>query len=145
MKAITRSGGLYMMRALVVVAMLGVVVAGTPACAEEMASEGAQRPGRTVEVYHSAGEEFGMALGASLLSVLYTPVRLVYGVVGAGLGGVQGWVTGGNRRAADGMWRVTTEGDYYVRPDHFDGSERFDFTNVGPVVHDRYVTTDSDL
>ena len=100
---------------------------------------------RTVEVYHSAGEEFGMGIASTFLSVLYTPVRLAYGVVGAGVGGAQGLLTGGNRRAADGTWRVTVEGDYYVRPDHLDGSEHFDFTNVEPVVHERYTTTDSDL
>ncbi len=124
------------MRAMLAIVMLGVIVVGTPAFAEN---------GRTVEVYHSAGEEFGMALGASLLSALYTPVRLVYGIVGAELGGIQGFLTGGDKRAADGAWRVTVEGDYFIRSDHFDGSERFEVINIDPVVHDRYIADEPDF
>ena len=124
------------MRAMLASVMLGVILVGAPAFAE---------PGRTVEVYHSAGEEFGMALGATLLSVLYTPVRLVYGIVGAELGGVQGFLTGGNKRVADGAWRVTVEGDYYVRSSHFDGSEPFEVINIDPVIHDRYIADEPDF
>lgn len=127
------------MRVLLAVAILGVLVVGSPTCAE---SSG---PGRTVEVYHSAGEEFGMALGASLLSAIYAPVRLVYGIVGAELGGIQGFLTGGNQRAANGAWRVTVEGDYYIRPEHFDGAERFEVINIEPVIHDRYIADDPDF
>lgn len=136
------------MRSLLAVALLGVVVGSTPAFAETMtveetvACQEVDTGPRTVEVYHSAGEELGMSFGAALLSVVYFPVRLAYGVVGAGVGGAHGFLTGGNERVARGVWRVSVDGDYYVRSDHLDGSERFDFTNVDPVVHDRYVTTE---
>src|SRR5690606_26038384 len=60
------------------------------------------------------------------------------GVVGAGLGGVEGWLTGGDLRTARSMWRPTVEGDYFVRPDHLDKTERFQFSNVRPLVRERY-------
>lgn len=91
-----------------------------------------------VEEYHSAGSEWGMGVASSMFSIFYTPVRLVLGVTGAALGGVEGWLTGGDLRTARSMWRPTVEGDYYVRPDHLDGTERFEVGNFRPVVRERY-------
>jgi hypothetical protein len=129
------------MRSLLAVALLGVLVGSTPAFAESVACDTQETHARTVEVYHSAGEELGMSFAATFLSVLYTPVRLAYGIVGAGVGGAHGFLTGGNERVARGVWRVSVDGDYYMRSDHLDGSERFEVINTDPVVHDRYVTT----
>jgi hypothetical protein len=91
-----------------------------------------------VEEYHSAGAEMGMGVASTILSVFYTPVRLAVGVVGAGLGGVEGWLTGGDLRTARSMWRPTVEGDYFIRPDHLDKTERYEWSNVRPVVRERY-------
>ena len=91
-----------------------------------------------VEEYHSAGAELGMGVASTVLSIFYTPVRLAVGVVGAGLGGVEGWLTGGDIRTARSMWRPTVEGDYFIRPDHLDRTERYEFGNVRPVVRERY-------
>lgn len=91
-----------------------------------------------IEDYHSAGAELGMGVASTILSVFYTPVRLVVGIVGAEFGGVEGWLTGGDLRTARSMWRPTVEGDYYVRPDHLDRTERFEFSNVQPIVRERY-------
>lgn len=91
-----------------------------------------------VEEYHSAGAELGMGIASTILSVFYTPVRLTVGVVGAGLGGVEGWLTGGDLRTARSMWRPTVEGDYFIRPDHLDRTERYEFSNVRPVARERY-------
>jgi len=85
---------------------------------------------------HTAGEELGMGVGATLFSLLYSPIRLAVGVVGAELGGVMGWSTGGDERTARSLWRPTVEGDYYITPDHFDGERQFRFSNVDPVVYE---------
>ena len=85
-----------------------------------------------VEHDHGAGAEFGLAVASSVLSLVYTPFRFVYGVVGAGLGGFAGWSTGGDMRTAKGIWRPTTEGHYYVRPDYLDGTERLRFNGAVP-------------
>ena len=91
-----------------------------------------------VEEYHSAGSEWGMGVASTVFSIFYTPARLIVGVAGAALGGVEGWLTGGDLRTARSMWRPTVEGDYYVRPDHLDGTERFEVGNFRPVVRERY-------
>jgi hypothetical protein len=91
-----------------------------------------------VEEYHSAGAEWGMGVASTILSIFYTPVRLTVGVAGAALGGVEGWLTGGDLRTARSMWRPTVEGDYFIRPDHLDRTEHYEFGNVRPVVRERY-------
>jgi hypothetical protein len=91
-----------------------------------------------VEEYHSAGAEWGMGVASTILSIFYTPVRLTVGVAGAAIGGVEGFLTGGDLRTARSMWRPTVEGDYYIRPDHLDRTERYEFGNVRPVVRERY-------
>src|SRR6266404_6248121 len=66
---------------------------------------------------------------------------------GAELGGFGGWTTGGDMRAAKGIWRPTTEGHYFVRPDYLDGTERFRFCGAVPayrepdVVEERVATS----
>ncbi|MCC6848278.1 MAG: hypothetical protein IT294_07225 [Deltaproteobacteria bacterium] len=91
-----------------------------------------------VEESHSAGAEWGMGVASTVLSVFYAPVRLVVGVVGAGLGGVEGWLTGGDLRTARSMWRPTVEGAYYIRPDHLDRTERYQFGNFDPIVREQH-------
>jgi hypothetical protein len=91
-----------------------------------------------VEEYHSAGAEFGMGVASTVLSIFYHPVRLAVGIVGAGLGGVEGWLTGGDLRTARSMWRPTVEGDYFIRPDHLDRTERYEWGNFRPVARERY-------
>jgi hypothetical protein len=76
---------------------------------------------------NNAGKEFGLAIGSSVLSILYHPIRMVTGIVGAELGGVVGWTTGGDQRAAHGIWRPLVEGDYFIRPDQLDRTERYQF------------------
>jgi hypothetical protein len=91
------------------------------------------------EDVHGAGAEFGLAVASSALSVLYHPFRMVYGVVGAALGGFGGWTTGGDMRTAKGIWRPTTEGHYFIRPDYLDGTERFRFNGAVPAVRETEV------
>ncbi len=124
----------------VMVAVAGPAFAGPCAMAKRCEAAG---PGGVVnftnptarviqERRHGAGAEFGLAVAASTISVLYFPVRFVYGVIGAGLGGIGGWTTGGDMRTAKGIWRPTTEGHYFVRPDYLDGTERFRFCGAVP-------------
>jgi hypothetical protein len=93
--------------------------------------------GVAVEDYHNGGSEWGMGVASAVLSIFYTPVRLTVGIAGAALGGVEGFLTGGNVRTARSMWGPTVEGDYFIRPDHLDGTEHFEFSNVRPIAHER--------
>src|SRR6185369_8483117 len=150
-----RVGG-DVMRAILVAAIAAVVVAAGPAFAggitddtelrehrhQQSRAEAATAEAAThdviVEEYHSAGEEFGLAIASTVASIFYHPARMILGVVGAELGGIGGFATGGDLRTAKALWRPTVEGDYFVRTDHLDGAEHFDPINTTPVFHGRY-------
>ncbi len=143
--------------AMMVVAVAGPAFAG-PSATAKGCNPGAMEVGGAVhytnptgrvieERRHSAGTEFGLAVAASSINLVYFPFRLIYGAVGAELGGFGGWTTGGDMRTAKGIWRPTTEGHYFVRPDYLDGTERFRFCGAVPtyrepdVVEERVVTS----
>ena len=73
----------------------------------------------------SSGAEFAKGVAAPVLSVVYFPVKLAVGTAGALLGGISGWATGGNERAAEGIWRPLTGGSYFITPEVLDGKKPF--------------------
>src|SRR5262245_36386508 len=46
----------------------------------------------------------GSAALAAAANVLFVPIRVAVTTVGAGLGGLTGWLTAGNHHAADDIW-----------------------------------------
>ena len=69
--------------------------------------------------------EFAKGVVSPVLSVVYFPVKFSVGVAGAILGGVSGWMTGGNIRAAEGIWRPTVGGTYFITPQVLDREHSF--------------------
>jgi len=69
-----------------------------------------------------------LSLGSVMLNLVYHPVKLAVGIVGAELGGIAGAVTGGDQEAAAGIWNVTTDGDYWVQPARLDSRRSFSVT-----------------
>ena len=69
--------------------------------------------------------EFAKGVASPVLSVVYFPVKFSVGVAGAILGGVSGWMTGGNIRAAEGIWRPTVGGTYFITPQVIDREHSF--------------------
>jgi hypothetical protein len=69
-----------------------------------------------------------LAVGSTIGSILYFPIKLVVGVTGAWLGGIAGALSGGDQATAAGIWNVTTDGDYFVSPEELDGTTEFRFT-----------------
>ena len=132
-------GAMVMMMA----AVAGPAFGGVPGetAASQAAPGGAMHlnnpTGRVIyEQYHGGAAEFGLGLASVGLNLVYAPFRVVYGLVGAGLGGFGGWTTGGDMRTAKALWRPTVEGHYSIRPDHLDGRERFRFNGVVPAVRE---------
>jgi hypothetical protein len=76
-------------------------------------------PGRT------PGGEFARGVAAPVLSAVYFPVKFGVSVAGAFLGGVSGFLTGGNNRAAEGIWHPTVGGTYFITPAILEGECRF--------------------
>jgi hypothetical protein len=76
--------------------------------------------------------EFAKGVVSPVLSIVYFPVKFAVGTAGAVLGGVSGWATGGNMRAAEGIWRPLTGGSYFVTPQVIDGERPFLPFDGGP-------------
>jgi hypothetical protein len=71
------------------------------------------------------GSEFAKGVLSPVLSIPYFPVKLAVGIVGAVLGGVSGWATGGSERAAQGIWRPMVGGTYFITPQIIEGERPF--------------------
>jgi len=80
----------------------------------------------------SMGEEAVKGVEAPVLSLVYFPVKLTVGIVGALLGGVSGWATGGNERAAESIWRPMTGGSYFITPETLERKKPFLPFDGGP-------------
>jgi len=80
----------------------------------------------------SMGEEAVKGVEAPVLSLVYFPVKLTVGIVGALLGGVSGWATGGNERAAESIWRPMTGGSYFITPETLERKKPFHPFDGGP-------------
>jgi ABC-type phosphate transport system substrate-binding protein len=73
----------------------------------------------------STGGELGRSIAAPVLSVVYAPLKLCVGIAGALLGGISGWATGGDERAAQGIWQPTIGGSKFITPAMLEGTEPF--------------------
>jgi hypothetical protein len=69
--------------------------------------------------------ELVLSLGSTLINVVYFPVKLATGIVGAEVGGIAGAMTGGDVEAAAGVWNVTTDGSYFATPQTLDNRADF--------------------
>lgn len=78
----------------------------------------------------------GLQVASGALSILYTPVKVVYAGLGGIIGGLAYVMTGGNGQVAQNIWDVSLKGSYWVKPSHLEGNEPLLFqgptTNVVP-------------
>ncbi len=74
----------------------------------------------------SPGEAAGFSLLAAVTNVVYFPVRLGLTAVTAELGGLTGWMVGGDQQAAQAVWNVT-DGQAYITPAILEGREALRF------------------
>jgi hypothetical protein len=73
-----------------------------------------------------------LSLGSMLINAVYFPVKLAVGIVGAEVGGLAGAMNGGDEEAARGIWNVTTDGSYFVKPSDLDGRTEFTLGGDAP-------------
>lgn len=71
----------------------------------------------------SDDSSLGLQIASGALSILYTPVKVVYAGVGGLFGGFVYLVTAGNEPAAQSVWDASLKGDYWLTPDHLQGNE----------------------
>lgn len=69
----------------------------------------------------------GLAAAAALINVVYVPVRFAITAVGGVLGGFTGFITFGDRAAAEAIWGLT-DGSMVITPEMLNGTEEFHFS-----------------
>lgn len=77
----------------------------------------------------------GLQVASGALSILYTPVKVVYAGLGGIIGGLAYVVTAGNDRVAQSIWGVSLEGDYWVTPAHLEGNKPLHFQGQSTTVN----------
>ncbi len=65
----------------------------------------------------------GLRVASGALSILYTPVKVVYAGLGGIIGGLAYVMTAGNGQVAQNIWDVSLKGNYWVKPSHLEGDE----------------------
>ena len=71
----------------------------------------------------------GTALLTATLNTIFIPVRVGATAVGAGLGGLTGWLTAGNHEAARSVWYVF-DGPQVLQPQMLYGREAVGFGDL---------------
>ncbi len=72
----------------------------------------------------------GLIIGSGALSLLYTPIKVTYAVLGGFFGGFAYILTGGNAETATVIWDSSLGGTYLIQPEHLRGNESILF--MGP-------------
>ncbi len=65
----------------------------------------------------------GLIIGSGALSLLYTPIKVTYAVLGGFFGGFAYILTGGNAETATSIWDSSLGGTYVIQPEHLRGDQ----------------------
>jgi len=78
----------------------------------------------------------GASALAATANIVFMPVRVAVAAVGAELGGLTGWLTGGNQYAAEDIWHLPPfDGSMYLQPDMMYGQQSLDFGEYSYRMH----------
>ena len=115
MGGVSRGGGTDVGASRSLALCLMVLVAATPAAAEE-------------EGFFEAA---GIGVGTALVNVLYIPAKFTYATVGSLIGGFAYVLTLGDMDTAMGVWEPTLGGSYVVTPAMLRGDDPIEFSGTG--------------
>ncbi len=103
-----------------------VTVAMTYQEEKNLATEDPQR--EIVEPVSSEDEtSLGLQVASGALSLLYTPLKIVYAGLGGLMGGMAYLVTAGNEYTAQSIWDASVQGTYWLNANHLQGKEAIYF------------------
>jgi len=102
-----------------VLAVAAAVACTTPVLAREQDPKIEVGPPRPAQ-------ELGVTIGAAAINTVYFPLRLALTLVTAELGGLAGWMTGGEVQSAHAVWNAT-DGEAYVTPAMLEGRQQLHF------------------
>ena len=81
-----------------------------------------------------------MGVGSFFLTLVYTPVKMAYAILGGVVGGFTYALTGGNLETAQNVWEPSVYGTYVITPDHLKGNEPVRFVGVSAYEEEAYLT-----
>lgn len=87
---------------------------------------GAPQGSRLEEATPHPAQAAGISLGAALTNTVYFPLRLAVTIATAEVGGLTGFLTGGDDASARSVWN-STNGQAFITPAILEGRERLRF------------------
>jgi len=84
-----------------------------------------------------------LGAGSFFLTLVYTPVKLAYAILGGIIGGFTYGLTGGDLETAQSVWEPSVYGTYLITPDHLKGNEPIRFIGVSPYDEEEAYLTES--
>lgn len=106
--------------------LLFVLAMAMPVWSATGTMTGAMAPAQVNEMWQGRAPDVGTSVLAALSNILYFPLRFTITVVTAEVGGVTGWMTGGDAAAAQAVWQ-STDGQTFITPEVIEGRERLRF------------------
>jgi len=88
----------------------------------------------------SPSNEAALGVGSFFLTLVYTPVKMAYAILGGVVGGFTYALTGGNLDTAQNVWEPSVYGTYVITPDHLKGNEPVRFVGVSAYEEEAYLT-----
>jgi ABC-type multidrug transport system permease subunit len=88
----------------------------------------------------SPSNEAALGVGSFFLTLVYTPVKMAYAILGGVVGGFTYALTGGNVETAQNVWEPSVYGTYIITPDHLKGNEPVRFVGVSAYEEEAYLT-----
>lgn len=88
----------------------------------------------------SPSNEAALGVGSFFATLLYTPVKMTYALLGGLVGCFTYVLTGGNVETAQNVWEPSVYGTYLITPDHLKGNEPVRFVGVSAYEEEAYLT-----
>ena len=88
----------------------------------------------------SPSNEAALGVGSFFLTLVYTPVKMAYAILGGIIGGFTYGLTGGDLETAQDVWEPSVYGTYIITPDHLKGNEPVRFVGVSAYEEEAYLT-----
>ena len=93
----------------------------------------------------SAASEAGIGIGAFFATLLYTPTKIVYAILGGLAGGAAYGFSAGDEVAACRVWTPSFRGTYVLTPAHLRGEKPIRFAGLPPQTKEALLTEPSGM
>ena len=88
----------------------------------------------------SPSNEAALGVGSFFLTLVYTPVKMAYAILGGIVGTFTYALTGGGMDTAQSVWEPSVYGTYVITPEHLKGNEPVRWFGKSPYDEEAYLT-----